>query len=96
MGIKELGNELLRQQTLYEQSLKQSKQAADSISQALKNITPEQIQACLQVGVDITPLVSVDVERMQHDKEYRDKMCELQSQICDALESVLEKALCSE
>lgn len=94
MEIREIGNELLRQQTLYEQSLKQSAEAANSIKQALSGITPEQIQACLQVGVDIAPLVAVDIERMQHDKEYRDRMCNLQMQTCEQLQGILEKALC--
>ena len=96
MDIRELGNELLRRQTLYEQSLKQSEEAVGKIKAALGSLTEEQIEACRNVGVDVTPLKRVDLERMKSDREYRDEVCKMQDEICDKLTKVLEHALCLE
>lgn len=96
MDVRQIGNELLRKQTLYEQSLKQSEAAMNDIAQKLGSITPEQVQACLQIGVDISPLLNADLERMKHDQEYRNRICAMQNTVCNKLIEILEREICSE
>lgn len=96
MDVREIGNALLRKQTLYEQSVKQSEEAAVKIRGVLDSITDEQREICMQMGIDISPLLSVDLERMKQDKDYRDSVCSMQNDICGKLAQMLEAAICSE
>ncbi len=98
MDVREIGNALLRKQTLYEQSVRQSEEAAVKIRGILDSITDEQREICMQMGVDISPLLSVDLERVKQDKDYRDSACSMQNDICGKLSQMLEEAaeICSE
>lgn len=98
MDVREIGNALLRKQTLYEQSVKQSEEAAVKIRGILGSITDEQREICMQMGVDISPLLSVNLERVKQNKDYRDSVCSMQNDICGKLAQMLEEAadLCSE
>lgn len=93
MEIRDIRDKILREQARYEQSLERSKQTVESMKQTLGKITEEQIEVCKQYGVDLSPILNVNLERMTTDTSYRESCMQTQENLIAQLHSVLEGAL---
>ena len=95
MDVKDIRNELMRQSALHEQSVLRSQEAVKTIAESLSQITPEMIESCEKIGVNLNPLLQADLEKAINDSEYRDKLKGIQEDVITKLHSYLESNLCS-
>ena len=65
-----LRDELLRQQTLYKQSLLKASEAMLNVESKLAEITDEDVETLLTVGIDIREVKSMNLDLARSDEEY--------------------------
>ena len=93
MEIREIRDKLLIEKTRYEQSLARSKQTISDIAGVLDTITEDQVALCKEYGINLEPLLNINVDRLMTDAEYREKCRNEQQAIISQMHKLLEEAL---
>ena len=94
MTTSEIRDEMLRQQTIYEQSLAASAKAIDRMRTQFSEISDEDIELLREkYGIDISWIRTIDFSRVQEDKEYRNIFASKQEDAITRLHVLLEEAL---
>lgn len=94
MTTSEIRDEMLRQQTIYEQSLAASAKAIDRMKTQFSEISDEDIELLREkYRIDISWIRTIDFSRVQEDKVYRNTFASKQEDAITRLHVLLEEAL---
>lgn len=70
MKTSEIRDLLLQERALYQQSLKDSEEAVQKISEVLDGISEEDCELLSSIGIDYRRVKGIDLERIRTDAEY--------------------------
>lgn len=93
MKTSEIRDKLLEERTLYQQSLRESAEAAKKIQGILDSITDEDCELLQSIGIDCTKIRFMNLEKVKCNSEYLNA-CQLElNSVINSLHSYLEASL---
>lgn len=94
MKTSEIRDRLLEQRALYQQSLKAAEEEKKSFKEVIRGITEEQREIMRKVlGADFLDPATIDLDRIQNDREYFNTCQERYIKMLTELHDYLEAAL---
>lgn len=91
--IKDLQNELNRKEIMLQSAVSENKRYANEAEEILESFTEEDAKALESVGLSVSLLKSLDLDRLAKDDAYHQTFVTMCSQMKETIKTFIDKGL---